>query len=328
MIKVNIDTEFYYSDITLPRSSIYPLTTLSGTPSKSDLRNIAYETKLKHSDFFQPKAIYDSFSRVFQNENMEFYTDTYIQIGFKVTNTINSRFYFDLNEIGSKYADEDYPRILYVARNNEVALFNSPYINYIRSGFNYDVKSKQRQEAFSWISTIATLGAGIGSVVAGSKTLGAGLIASSIISLGSAINTTIQAETNMQAKLNALKYQANSIYGADDIDLMSEYAGNKLRYAIYEVSPRMKNLLFDLFHYTGYIDDVTEIPNTTTRIWFNFLQCEPHFKYINNISQECLEELINRYKGGVTILHSNNINGVLTWDFEREKENWETFFFS
>ena len=302
----------------------------------SNLSNIWHEPKLFHSDFYYNKYIYDSFVKVIKNESylndlmtLEEYAD-YKNIIFYMTSTINSRFMFNFSFLKKfHFNNEDYENILVIQRNNEVTIYNNDYINYIKTGFNYDVKNKNRQEAFSWFTTGVGLTAGLLSVVFGSKTIGAGLIASSVLSIASSINNTIQLETNMEQKIAQLKNQSSSVYGADDVDLMTNYSkNNKLWVAKYEVSDRMKNALDNLFYYTGYIDDVCEVPNVSTRKWFNFLQCEPHFDYVNNISAECLEELINKYKGGVTYLHMNTINNVKTWDFDRTHENWESVFFS
>ena len=294
------------------------------------------EPKLFHSDFYYWKYIYDSFVKVVANEK---YLNRYQysarltyerKIAFTFTSTINSRFMFYFSFFDSyNFNTDDYEKVLIIQRSNEQTIYNEEYFNYLKMGYNYDVKNKNRQEAMSWFTTGVGLTAGVLSLAFGSKTLGAGLIASSVLSIANSINTTIQLETNIEQKLTQLKNQSASVQGSDDVDLMSEYSHhNKLWRAKYEVSDRMKKCLSDLFYYTGYNDDVNEIPNVSTRKWFNFLQCEPHFKYVNGITTECLDELIKKYKGGVTILHRNTINDSYVWDFEREKENWESFFFS
>ena len=299
--------------------------------SLEDMRNAAPEPKLYHSDYFYWKYIYDSFTKVIQNEKyMNYpYANERNSINFYVTSTINSNFMFKFNFMGGQFIEEDYEKYLVIQRNNEETLYNSEYINYIKSGFNYDVKNKQRQEAFSWVATGASMVAGIASVAVGSKTLGVGLISSSAMGIASSINTTIQLETNMEQRLNQLKYQSASVYGADDVDLMTEYNhNNKLWRARYKVSPRMETALKDLFYYTGYIDNVHEIPVTNTRMWFNYLQCEIHFKSNPHMNKEQLEEFKGKFLGGVTFLHSNVVGGLQQWDFDRERENWERVFFT
>lgn len=291
------------------------------------------EPKIYHSEFFYTKYMYDSFSKVIRieelNENLP-YTAEDLIIEFHMTKTINSRFMFYFNEDDWPTArvSEDYYSPLVVQRNNEEVIYSSPYINYLRTGYNYDVKSKNRQEFFGWFNTALGMGAGALSVALGSKVLGVQMIASTIASIGNSINSTITAEQNLEAKVHALKWQANSVYGADDVDLMSRYAHNKLLRVTYQCSPRMRKLLDDLFFYTGYINNEMKIPNVSTRIWFNFLACDLKFDMVRNIAQDCLEEIHAKYEAGVTFLHKNKLlptDSFYTWDFDRKYLNWETY---
>lgn len=119
--------------------------------NKQDVRNNLEESKLYHSDFENFRFIYDSFQFVFENEKIseEFIRKkeltTEQTIKFITTSTMNSRFLFDFSDFiqyeSSKFI-ENYPYILTIARNNEIPIFNSEYINYIRNGYNYDVKAK------------------------------------------------------------------------------------------------------------------------------------------------------------------------------------------
>ena len=43
---------------------------------------------------------------------------------------------------------EDYGNILAVSRNNESTIYTSQYINYLRTGLQYDLKMKQAQEEY------------------------------------------------------------------------------------------------------------------------------------------------------------------------------------
>lgn len=301
-------------------------------PKITDLRAVeGYDPKIYHSEFYQIKFLYDSFSININAEDCYIANDEAIIIGFKMTKTINSRFMFSFDEYGLVRSKQDFPTALVVQRNNEEVLYNSPYINYLRSGFNYDVKAKNRTEFGTWFNTAMGITGGLLSVAFGSKTLGVGLIASSLTSLGNAITSTINAEQNLEAKIAQLKWQANSVSGADDVDLMSHYAHNKLLRYIYKVSPRMKELLNDLFYYTGYIANKMDVPNVSTRKWFNFLSCELKFDQVKNIPDDCLKELCDKYLGGVTFLHRNKLSPTsqyYTWDFERKRANWESIMFS
>ena len=121
-----------------------------------------------------------------------------------------------------------------------------------------------------------------------------------------------------------LKRQADSVLGSDDVDLMSEYCGNRLRNVIYEPNPIMKKTIDELFFYAGYRSDRLGIPSHINRINFDYLECEPSLENVRSIPSDCLSELIKCFKTGVTYMHRNSMIG---WDFDQSHENWERFIF-
>lgn len=291
-------------------------------------RRVDYESKLFHSDYYQPKFVYDSFGFTFQLERMDLPEyDTPFEFKFVTTTTINSRFMyvFPQYQCGNK-DKEDYNNILPVARNNEVTIFNQQYMNYLRAGFNYDVKSKNRQEAGAIIGTSLSIVGAVASFASSSVTGGVGIAAGISLLTGAAagmvstVNTIAQSEQNIEAKQIQLKNQSTSVAGSDDVDLMSEYTNNKAKIVLYEVSPKMKKALWDMFHYTGYISGEMKIPNFNSRTWFNFVSCDAQFEEVVNVPDNCLNDLKERYKGGVTVMHYHNNK----WNWERDYENWET----
>lgn len=304
-------------------------------PSLTAYKNKKWESKLFHSDYYQPKFVYDSFSFIFALERQKQYVPTSdFLIVFTATGTINSRFLFTFASYDvDGYALEDYSNVLPIARNNELPIYNSDYINYIKMGFNYEVKTKQRQEAGQWIGTALSLVGSIASFASSSVTGGFGIaggISLATATLGqlvNAVNSTAQAEANQAQKLFQLRQQKESVMGSDDIDLMSKYTGNKAKWILYQVSARMQSVLFDLFHFTGYIDGTSKVPNVTTREWFNFLSCDLVITEDNNINDDIMNDIKAKYALGVTFMHCITINSVKTWDWNQEKENWEKSLF-
>lgn len=296
--------------------------------TKTTLKSDIYESKLFHSDYYTPKFIYDSFGFSFKLETMslESYKENVnapLLIDYSVTSTCNSRFLFEFPQYKCDYEEQDYNNVLYVNRNNELPIYDSNYLDYVRSGYNYDVKSKNlsigSNVALSALGTLALFslpGGKIPAVIKG----GASILGTAVSTITSALN----AENSLGSKLANYEQQSASVTGSDDVDLMSKYTGNKAKLALYEVAPKIKKAFYDLFFYTGYIANKLEVPVVNTRIWFNFLQCEPVFSYVYNISDDLLEDLIDKFNNGVTYLHYNNISGVKTWDFEQQYENWET----
>lgn len=300
-------------------------------PYNSELRDDRNESKLFHSDFFHFKFVYDSFTFIFQLEKIDedewaiSYND-FFQFNFIMTTTINSKFMFQFPEYILKLSNEDFDNILPVARNNEVVIYNNEYLNYLRTAYRYDLKSKDRTISSAKLGlglgiagSLVSTGLGIASGNAGvriSSLMGAtNSITSGIVST---INTIHKAEEDFQAKQDLLKDQSFSVSGSDDIDLMEFYSNNRARLLTYEISPLMKKAIADLFYYCGYATNEQKIPAINTRTRFNFIKCSLQLeKEVYN--EDITNELIARFSEGVTFIHhfSN------TWDINQIYENKE-----
>ncbi len=289
-------------------------------------KNMLLESKLYHSDYYQPKFTLDSFTFIFALESVEQkYYDSF-SINFLHSNTVNSRYMFSFTDYSpTRWDTQDFNNILIVARNNELTLFNSSYINYLRTGYNYDVKNKQRNETIGAALTGLQIVGSVASFALSGVTGGASAIAgitlmtSAIASTVSVVNNIVTSEANMEQKLNSLRAQSASVSGSDDIDLMSSYTSNKAHYYVYQASDKVRKSLFDLFYYQGYIAEHSGLPNFSSRYWFNFVSFEPIFEkcYIKDVEQ--LDNFVTRCKLGITNLHCHNSN----YDWKQEKENIE-----
>ena len=289
------------------------------------------ESKLFHSDFYSPNYVYDSFTmrieleRCYISDYMDYGVDTNT-IKFTMTSTINSKFLFSFTSYILDKSESNFDNVMPIARNNEVVLYNVPYINYIRTGFNYDVKAKNIQTAanvMGLVGSVASIGA---SLLAPSVPLKVAGVVASIVSMANAIKTTIvsaiNSENAIKQKIEQTKNQAASVVGSEDVDLMSEYSSNRLWYMLYMPTDIMRNLLNDLFFYAGYSSNRMGLPNHNTRINFDYLECEASIQAIASIPEECLTELINCFKAGVTYIHKTN-RDTNKWDFAQKYENYE-----
>ena len=328
---VNLNIKFkneIISNIDEPTKDLildYNFTTLN-----EDLRNDNLESKIYHSDFYYKKFVYDSFSYIYQYEliNFEKSINTYFEFDFIMSSSINSRFmfYFKNYHVDS-YAVDDYNNYLIIARNNERTLYNSAYINYIKNGFNFDVKNKNTQNFMNWGSFALSLGATIATVASTIATSGAtaplliGAATSTVGTFTNAINSTIQSERNFEQKQEQLKAQSTNVINSDDFDLLNEYNKNSLLVMTYKVSERVRKLLLDLFYYYGYKCNEIKLPNLNTRKYFNFIQCEADIEEIKSIliKEEYYNMLVELYNKGVTLFH--NYNGH--YDIEQVKDNTE-----
>lgn len=287
-----------------------------------------YESKLYHSDFHNLIFNYDSFTKNVPLENIEpsSSTDPYLTIRYKQANTITSNlgFKFEIGK-GTQKLNDRFEEYLLCRRNNEYPIFNSSYLNYIRNGYNYDIKAKNLQTLQGTLGTALSIGGGVISLLAGGATggvsaaLGISLITSAITSTTSTIVNNIQNEANIEQKLNEAKNTTNSVASSDDLNLLNWYSDNLLWATTYDISEQQKSNIFDLFYKTGYSCNETGIPNVHSRYRFNFLQCTPDFSTkANPIWQEYINDVIARFELGVTYFHTYS-------DFDQQYENWESW---
>lgn len=152
---------------------------------KSDItntRNDYTESALYRSDYYQQRFVYDSFAYTLQNELLDKdFLETVngstdpLEIKMVTTSTMNSRFLFDFNNQnkGFIYANkqQDYPYILNIARNNNIATYNSEYVNYMRNGYNYDVKAKNATITSAAFGIGGNVLSGISAIAPASKTV-------------------------------------------------------------------------------------------------------------------------------------------------------------
>ena len=312
------------------------LKVILSSPSINDTRkplSDAIESKLFHGDFYSPSYVYDSFTIKVDLEkcDISWYIDNGTsnnKIKFTMTSTINSKFMFTITKYHSNKSVSNFYNVMPIARNNEVVLYNSAYISYVKTGFNYDIKNKNIQNTSNFIG-LGISGASLGFALAmPSAPLKAaavvGALASMAMSVKNTIVSTMQNEESIKQKLTQTANQAASVSGSDDVDLMSEYCGNRLKYMLYEPTDTMKNLLNDLFFYAGYKSDRMGLPNHNTRCNFDYLECDASFENLGSIPNDCLNELINAFKNGVTYLHkTTRTSNKVKWDFRQEYENWE-----
>lgn len=295
-----------------------------------DLKNISRrfkDSKLFHSDFFRPKFVYDSFSRTFPLEKIKFTTrDSYLfSFHFTMSRNIVSKFMFSF-DYEYKVAVEDFEKIVAVSRNNEQVLYNSAYLNYLRTGYNYDLKAKEKQDIAGvtgiGLSALAIVGSIAVAVATENPLPLAGAVAGGIGLVGqiaSYAKTTAQAEDNIQRKLQESQNQAVAVLNADDVDLLYEYCQNKAKMCYYKVSEQMENILDDLFYYGGYISNEQKIPNVRSRYWFNYVQASLVLEETNNLTEDIENDIKDKFERGVTFMHYRNS----TFDLKQEKENIE-----
>jgi len=309
-----------------------------GTPTAAQLygslSDYAEEPKLFHSDFYNVKVIFDSFFYEIPLERLKA-NDLTTWSGVSATRfsltiypslNISSTFLFKVDNPVGINSNEDYDGYIAVRRNNEVALYTDSYLEYIRSGYNFDVKQKALQEnaqlASTLISAVGMVASFASSVYTGGAGVAAGVaLATSLTASATSYAHTISSnEVSMASKLASLQNQGASVSGAEDLGLMNVYS-KFAKVVIYSTVPHERKLIINTLRLKGYACDDYAIPNTHTRLYFNYVQCEAEFLWtiIRRINDTIVTDVKQRFSQGVTFLHS--VNG--SYDFERKYENWE-----
>ena len=297
----------------------------------TQLYNKFYESKLLSIEFYNAKFVYDSFSYLFDFSIIDIEDFDYENFKFslKPSESIGRDFLFDFTDYVTEIEDlEDYSAILPVSRNNEIALYSSDYINYMRTGYNYDVKAKETRDVFSMIG--AATGA-TRSLIQGAEEGGGAAILSSLNSLVSTLPSMLERsileENAMEKQLATLRRQKTNVSTEDDLSLMHYYTrGGQAKFVEYAPSEAMQQSLLKLFHYSGYKCEYLGVPSLNSRLRFNYIKADIDIDETSNawnalnMPKEIIEDYKERFRLGLTIFHNYDYE----YDFEQKYENWET----
>lgn len=235
----------------------------------------------------------------------------------------------------------EYDNWLLCSRNNNIQIYNDDYLEYIRTGYNYDVKNKQQQSVKNWVSFglgVASSAVGLGVAAKGSSVKGlagvlwnqgTGLATSSI----NALTSNIISEVSNQQALDQRKQQAMNatvnISGNDNLALFHQYnISTGLRFNKTIPHTYVEDTEYDLFYYFGYADNrtFTTMPKYDSRTYFNYVQCDISNPQSNDyVSQDIINAIVEQFSNGVTFEWEYVVNDKSTWLCEGTLyENWET----
>ena len=322
----DFDRQIYFN-ATNPIKAFEVTTTITSGMTRND----DFESKLYHSDFYQPKFVYDSFGFAYHLENIDM--DTYLNnfnledfiVRYVVSGNVLSKFMFQFIQYVCDRSIQDYENVMIVDRNNEKALYNSAYINYIKSGgFSYDSKKANTQNAMNGLTTALSLVGAVASFVSSAYTGGAGIVGgvalatTAIGGIARSIKTAQDQDKAISQKLLQNANQSVSVHGSDDMDIFTAFSNNKAKMCYYQPSAIMRQALADLFYYCGYATHEQKIPNVKTRKYFNFVQGEIILNDYT-FNEEIADKIIEKWKEGITFIHKVNN----AWDVAQTLENFE-----
>lgn len=325
----NLDTEFLS---TVKNDTVLGIKDRIITSTLINYKNVKhssqYESKLYNSAFYTQKYVYDNFEKEILLERYSPNTGAAsheVTVKFKQSNNISSNSLFDFSFSNGVYHKvAQYDQYLNVNRTNEVALYNSDYLNYIRNGYNYDKKVLATQKAANWISFGISAASSVASFALSANPIsaaaGISFVSQAISSVANSITQSINGEAAIQQKLDDYQRRPASVSNTTDLDLLSYYNGNRLWNVRERISDKVLDGIYNLFRLTGYGCDEYEIPDTTGRVWYNYIQCAPEFDETQwNYGKDIMEDIKSRYGIGVTRYHA--VDGEYDWN--QEKENFE-----
>jgi len=137
-----------------------------------------------------------------------------------------------------------------------------------------------------------------------SAAAGISLVSGAIATFASNAYTQASNERSMKQKLNELAAQSSNVAGADDVDLLSFYNKNRLALIKYTLIQEQEKTLKKMFYLCGYRRDTIDVPDITSRYWFNFIQCKPVFDEEGITPyNDYIADVKSRYESGVTVYH-------------------------
>lgn len=292
------------------------------------LKNISFESKLYNSEFYYQKFVYGNSAFSFAPEYMNTNADIWeYRITYAVSQSVQSKFLFQFTSyITNGYDTQDYNNVLLVGMNNEKAIYSNSYINYLRTGLNYDTETKNKDIGMKGLavglSAIGTIASFISAPFTGGLTAvaGVGLATSTFTQVANMVHSANQSERNIQHKKQSLAMQGENVSQVEDIDLLEVYSENKPKMVEYHPSEIMKNALYDLFFYCGYATREYKIPSFSGRKYFNFVMADIKYSSDTNLPEDIKEDIKNKYAIGITCLHKVSS----AWDFAQQYENYET----
>lgn len=332
------------ADVSL--SSVYRPSSTSSR-SSADVRKVT-DPKIYNSEFTQYRFIYDSTSLTIALEQYEANTSIpYFSLEAVYSTGFSGQFYFTVDITGADrlYRTSPFDNVLQVGRSNKEAFYSSEYWNYMRNGYNYDVKAKSMQDTTSWLAVAGQIlttiiGAAVGVATANpfaiASAVGSGV--SLVNSLSSAAIGTIQRQDSIDRKIDTAKATGVQVKDISANDLFRSYQGS-LFPIMCKFEPRddIKKLVDDLFYFFGYSRAETlgslesdfetfRANEMASRYWFDYVEMgiewKPSAYYLD---KDILNEISARFSTGFTIFHHGSAGSTMEWDFEQTKENWEVW---
>lgn len=322
-LEVNVFTESQLSTIKSYSYNDLGVNKSVPTFTQDSNKSIDYESKLLNSQFSKIKFTYDSFSKELKLEDLGTNTST-CTVSYAQSVDMSSKCLFKIDAGQREY--DDFDKYLLCSRSNESVIYSSSYLDYIRTGYNYDMKAKSLQNihnglsvASSIIGTATSVGVAVGTGGLGigqAVNQGVGLVNN----IANVVMNNITSDNNLARKKDEALASSVSVVGADDLSLFNLYSDNKLHRFTYQLRDELKNSIYELFYLTGYSSNDYGVPNINSRKNFNYIKANTMFDTNINIPTKVKEDLITRINNGMFVIHKSDTSLYQLFTYE----NWET----
>lgn len=286
-------------------------------------RDRKYEPKLYHSDFYKIGVYYLNNIMPLPLEDVKKqYPDSDINLSIKQIASLNIDTSFILDYANIDYNNQDINKSM-VSFDNELQLYNDNYINYLRNGYNYDKKARDRQTVNNILGLTAnavTVGASVALAPAtgGLSLLGAvGGATGLTVGTVNTVNNINQSNDNINRKL---KETQNATLSASNINSVSlqNYYSNKPFYFVMTPPDNILQEIYQLLYSTGYNISALGRPIFHNRVIFDYIKMSIDLsKFFNPMFYQDLKE---KFAKGVYIFHLSPNN---TYDTTFTKENFD-----
>lgn len=238
-----------------------------------------------------------------------------------------------------------YANILQSGRANEESVISSEYLDYMRNGYNYDVKQKDIQSAENVtgivLSAVSLIGGLIMTAIPGMQLVGGAAVLGGITGLVGKATGNIYSDMSSQNSIDRKRAESMAkgatVSGLKSQDLLREYQGSLMpMVSFYECSEEMKRMANALFYYYGYKDDLPlgyygtfesfRTNELMSRFYFNFIEMDIVWSPSAGAyaDQDVLDDIQQRFARGVTIFHQRKTKGHgLMSDYTQTKSNSE-----
>lgn len=286
-------------------------------------RDRKYEPKLYHSDFYKTGVYYlNNIMPLPLEEVKKAYPDSNINLSIKQIASLNIDTSFILDYANIDFNNQDINKSM-LSFDNELQLYNDAYINYLRNGYNYDKKARDRQTINNILGLTAnavTVGASVALAPAtgGLSLLGAvGGATGLTVGTVNTVNNINQSNDNINRKLKETQNATLSASNINSISLQNYYS-NKPFYFVMTPPDNVLNEIYNLLYLTGYNISALGQPFFNNRVIFDYIKMSVDLsKFFNPMFYQDLKE---KFAKGVYVFHLTRDN---TYDTSFTKENFD-----